>query len=142
MPITKEALERFLAWLNGEGLTALVEAHECGWLDGGCWSLAEGIRRALGDEVATIWTLCNGRLKSEHVVAAVGPYLFLDANGLGDDEAIYAYWAEEEGITGPHLVAGPPAPGGDLQLFEEIADLVAQALRAALAESASLEVAA
>jgi hypothetical protein len=57
--------------------------RDCGWMDGGCWSLAEALKEWLVD--AQIWVVfakyTDRNIRPEHLFVRMGRW-FIDADGI------------------------------------------------------------
>jgi hypothetical protein len=75
------------------------------WNQGGCWVLAEALRRVLGDD-AELWAVMTARGPSsgfvQHVVVKWHGK-FYDADGESTERALLLRWRDEELLADPYL---------------------------------------
>ena len=75
------------------------------WNQGGCWVLAEALRRVLGDD-AELWAVMTARGPSrgfvQHVVVKWHGK-FYDADGESTERALLLRWRDEELLAEPYL---------------------------------------
>lgn len=111
--------EKGLAHLSGIG---------CGWNDGGCWTLAEALRRYLKD--VEMYCVYDAAGNPQHVVTKIpSRNLFIDGNGIVSEAELIRIMIEEESITGPITVEPfksqycVATPNG-IELWKEVSQLM------------------
>src|SRR5690242_10548496 len=71
--------------------------HDFGFLDGGCWMLAEALRRVLGGALYAVYRVSG---VMEHVVLRRRRGVYLDADGVATAAALLDKMRRQEGVRG------------------------------------------
>jgi len=69
------------------------------WLSGGCWLLAEALRRVLGGKLVALGSR-GGQV--EHVLLLQGEWL-VDGDGFSRERTVLRRWREKEGVADPAI---------------------------------------
>lgn len=79
---------------------ALIDPHQCGWLDGGCWTLAVGLKRWLQDvEVHCVYDYND---QPQHVLIRIPDRdIFIDGHGVSSGSFITKMMIKDEFIPPP-----------------------------------------
>lgn len=106
---------RFRRFLWGKETASLLAEMGCGWLDGGCLTLALALWRWFafssideGELVGVLWMVVNPSGKAQHFMVRVTYQTqdwYLDANGVNSEQHVLRHWAEIEGVQRPQLKA-------------------------------------
>ena len=72
-----------------------------GWLDGGCWMLAEALKRALGDD-AHLMIVGSQRADGEHVVCLYRGWYY-DGNGIHRRDNLLKQLTDDLDVPDPYL---------------------------------------
>lgn len=78
-----KALRHFL---RSDTAMSILEKHRCGWLDGGCWSLAAGLSLWIGQEasIGHVYNTETGR--PEHAVCHIPcADIYIDGDGIATE---------------------------------------------------------
>jgi hypothetical protein len=84
------------------------------WNSGGCWILAEALRRFIGDQ-ATIVAIADDRCQHQHIVVKVGN-LYYDADGESNEGRLLHRWMDYERLRNPRIVGFDPELAADLEI--------------------------
>lgn len=70
------------------------------WLEGGCWSAAEGILEWYGSGTLAVIRADRGFEEDvvDHVIARLGKDIFADARGVFTAKELISRWEHDEGI--------------------------------------------
>jgi len=105
---------RFVSALTrGRGST-LLRPYPYGWFDGGCWSLARGVKDWINPRRAqplAAYAVLAERVGSAHVVlhhvliglTTTNGILYVDGDGVADESALLRRWRDREQIAAPFL---------------------------------------
>lgn len=84
---------------------SLIEQLNCGWLDGGCWALASGLKSWIGDGV-DLYCVYDFGGAPQHIVAKVDSEdMFIDGDGLSTRAELLKKMKEKEFLDGPATVS-------------------------------------
>lgn len=73
------------------------------WSSGGCWILAEALRRWIGPE-AELKTVASDRCPTEHVVVRISSQLFIHASGVVTRKQLLREMRLAEGLRSARIV--------------------------------------
>ena len=71
--------------LQRRDIFSLINGKGCGWMDGGCVTLASAFKRWIGPDAET-WCFCEGAIPHHVVTRILKKDIFLDGDGLGTCE--------------------------------------------------------
>lgn len=105
---------RFVAALTRGRGSALLRPYPYGWFDGGCWSLARGVKDWINPRrtrPSAAYAVLAERAGSEHVVlhhvlvtlTTTNGILYVDGDGVTDEPALLRRWRDRERIAAPFL---------------------------------------
>jgi len=75
---------------------------QCGWINGGCRMLADGIKLWLGDDVGLKWLTGHHQYSArvepirQHVIAKIRDGWYIDGDGVNRWESVADTWREQE----------------------------------------------
>ena len=114
----------------------IIDGHGVGWLDGGCWSLAEGIKRWLVE--VDLYCAYDGDGNPQHVVVRVPARdIFIDGNGISSEatliEAMRAEGIPKVSVAPFHWQNSVETPNG-IELWKHTAAEVCSFLESRFGE--------
>jgi hypothetical protein len=105
VPLSRGSYEALSDYLYSEEVFSILEEELPGssWVQGGCWPLAEALRREIGGELVGVWGRWRGF--PDHIVCRIAPNTYLDGDGISTEEELLYRWREIEGMKDPYLEA-------------------------------------
>ncbi len=111
----------------------LIEQMGCGWNDGGCWTLAQGLYNWFKD-VLMYCVYADG--EPQHIIVKLRERdIFIDGDGVSSEPELINRMVEDEFVTGvitiePFSSQYCLATANDIQLWQDISDRVTDFLHA------------
>lgn len=117
---------------------SLLEPHQCGWTDGGCWTLASALSCWLQD--VELFCVYDRHRQPQHVLAkVVGRDILIDGYGVNSTSVIIRKMVKDEFVPVPVTIepfreAGCIETANGIMLWKETASLIVSYLNAAIGD--------
>ncbi|MEZ8295827.1 hypothetical protein AB6D11_18560 [Vibrio splendidus] len=108
--------------------TQLIERHNVGWFDGGCYTLASALHQLMGQGV-TPYHVSRSSLNRDHAVVRLGEAdAYLDADGIQTQLRLFRKMRVEEST--PVTMCAPFTNLNDYPIYQDVVDALMDAWEA------------